>query len=111
MPWPASRGHPLPHAPDGAPQPPPRPSRSPLARQIAGVAGATLTELCMALATIPGYPRIGKHRELKKALEGFWSGKIGEDDLRATAAGIRRTNWAAQKAAGLGLLPINDFSL
>jgi 5-methyltetrahydropteroyltriglutamate--homocysteine methyltransferase len=65
----------------------------------------------MALATIPGYPRIGKHRELKKALEGFWSGKIGEDDLLATAAGIRRTNWAAQQAAGLGLLPINDFSL
>ena len=64
----------------------------------------------MALATIPGYPRIGTHRELKKALEGFWSGKIGEDELRATAAAIRRANWDAQKAA-LDLLPVNDFSL
>ena len=33
------------------------------------------------LASIPGYPRIGKHRELKKALEAFWSGKIDADEL------------------------------
>ena len=65
----------------------------------------------MALATIPGYPRIGKHRELKKALEGFWSGKIAEDDLLETAAEVRRTGWEAQAGAGIDLLPVNDFSL
>ena len=35
----------------------------------------------MALATIPGYPRIGKRRELKRALEGYWSGKRSAAEL------------------------------
>jgi len=64
----------------------------------------------MAIATIPGYPRIGKHRELKKALESFWSGKIGENDLLATAVEVRRTGWEAQAGAGIDLSPVNDFS-
>jgi 5-methyltetrahydropteroyltriglutamate--homocysteine methyltransferase len=65
----------------------------------------------MAIATIPGYPRIGKNRELKKALEGYWSGKTTEADLLATAAEIRRGNLEAQRSAGIDLLPVNDFSL
>lgn len=65
----------------------------------------------MALATIPGYPRIGKRRELKRALEGYWSGKRTAADLHETAAAIRRGNWEAQRAAGLDLVPVNDFSL
>jgi len=65
----------------------------------------------MALATIPGYPRIGKRRELKRALEGYWSGKRTVSDLEETALAIRRTNWDAQTAAGLDLVPVNDFSL
>ncbi|MDP8908371.1 MAG: 5-methyltetrahydropteroyltriglutamate--homocysteine S-methyltransferase, partial [Chloroflexota bacterium] len=64
----------------------------------------------MALATIPGYPRIGKHRELKKAVEAYWSGKIGEDDLQDAAAAVRRAGWEAQAAAGIDLIPVNDFS-
>lgn len=64
----------------------------------------------MALATIPGYPRIGKHRELKRALEGFWSGKFEAEDLLATAESIMQSNRDAQLAAGLDLLPVNDFS-
>ncbi|WP_198920686.1 hypothetical protein [Anaplasma marginale] len=28
-----------------------------------------------------GYPRIGKSREVKKALESFWSGKIESAEL------------------------------
>jgi 5-methyltetrahydropteroyltriglutamate--homocysteine methyltransferase len=64
----------------------------------------------MAVATIPGYPRIGKHRELKKALEAFWSGKIGEDDLLATAEGTYTTAWATQRSAGIDIVPVNDFS-
>src|SRR5215218_515148 len=65
----------------------------------------------MALATIPGYPRIGKRRELKRALEGYWSGKRSAEELQETAAAIRRANWEAQTAAGLDLIPVNDFSL
>lgn len=64
----------------------------------------------MALATIPGYPRIGKHRELKKALESFWAGKTGEADLLGTAREIYTAGWATQQAAGIDLVPVNDFS-
>ena len=35
-------------------------------------------------ATILGYPRIGRGRELKKALEAYWAGRISADELRAT---------------------------
>src|SRR5215211_6631333 len=65
----------------------------------------------MALATIPGYPRIGKRRELKRALEGYWSGKRAAGELAETASAIRRANWDVQTAAGLDLVPVNDFSL
>src|SRR5688572_22376485 len=51
----------------------------------AALAAHTLRSRRMALATIPGYPRIGKHREMKRALEGFWSGKLSEQELVATA--------------------------
>jgi 5-methyltetrahydropteroyltriglutamate--homocysteine methyltransferase len=65
----------------------------------------------MALATIPGYPRIGKRREMKRALEGYWSGKRTAEELQDTASAIRRANWQAQNAAELDLIPVNDFSL
>ena len=32
-------------------------------------------------ASILGYPRIGRRRELKKAVEAFWAGKIDADEL------------------------------
>ena len=38
--------------------------------------------------TILGYPRIGRRRELKKAVEAFWAGRIDEAQLEATAAGL-----------------------
>lgn len=64
----------------------------------------------MALATILGFPRIGKQRELKTALEGFWKGKLAEGDLLKTAAVLRAEHWGRQKAAGLSSVPVNDFS-
>jgi hypothetical protein len=33
--------------------------------------------------TILGYPRIGRRRELKKAVEAFWGGEIGAAELEA----------------------------
>jgi 5-methyltetrahydropteroyltriglutamate--homocysteine methyltransferase len=65
----------------------------------------------MAYATIPGYPRIGKHREMKMALEAFWAGRIDEDDLQQAAMDTRHAAWETQAGAGLDLLPVNDFTL
>ncbi|MCS6968873.1 MAG: 5-methyltetrahydropteroyltriglutamate--homocysteine S-methyltransferase [Cytophagales bacterium] len=58
-----------------------------------------------------GYPRIGKQRELKKACESYWSGKIDQSELLAVAQQIKEQNWQTQQAAGIDLIPINDFSL
>ena len=58
-----------------------------------------------------GAPRIGPRRELKTALEKFWSGKITEAALLETAAALRVANWARQRALGVTGIPSNDFSL
>lgn len=57
-----------------------------------------------------GYPRIGNNRELKKACELYWSGKITENELRETGRAIRDKNWQLQAKAGINLIPSNDFS-
>ncbi len=57
-----------------------------------------------------GYPRMGAKRELKKALEGYWSGKISEEELKDTATNIQKQNWQTQKDAGIELIPVGDFS-
>ncbi|MDR7128653.1 5-methyltetrahydropteroyltriglutamate--homocysteine methyltransferase [Algoriphagus sp. 4150] len=57
-----------------------------------------------------GYPRIGSHRELKKACEQYWSGKITLSDLLTAGESIRKGNWKLQKDAGIELVPSNDFS-
>ncbi|WP_431865852.1 5-methyltetrahydropteroyltriglutamate--homocysteine S-methyltransferase [Microbacterium paraoxydans] len=51
--------------------------------------------------TILGYPRIGRRRELKKAVEAFWAGRIDEQELERTAAELRATT--RERLAGLGL--------
>jgi 5-methyltetrahydropteroyltriglutamate--homocysteine methyltransferase len=58
-----------------------------------------------------GYPRVGAHRELKKASEQYWAGTISRNDLFTTAKAIRRQNWQLQQDAGIDLIPCNDFSL
>ena len=57
-----------------------------------------------------GYPRIGSHRELKKASELYWSAKISANELEHTAKTIRKQNWQIQKDAGINIIPCNDFS-
>jgi 5-methyltetrahydropteroyltriglutamate--homocysteine methyltransferase len=52
--------------------------------------------------TILGYPRIGRRRELKKAIEAFWAGSIDADELEATAAGLRSATRARLVELGLG---------
>src|ERR1700750_1533277 len=57
-----------------------------------------------------GYPRVGAHRELKKASEQYWAGKTGKQELFAAARAIRQQNWQVQQEAGIDLIPCNDFS-
>jgi 5-methyltetrahydropteroyltriglutamate--homocysteine methyltransferase len=58
-----------------------------------------------------GFPRIGTRRELKTALESYWSGASNGEALRATAASLRARHWFAQQKAGIDHIPSNDFSL
>ncbi|MFI9628987.1 5-methyltetrahydropteroyltriglutamate--homocysteine S-methyltransferase [Streptomyces sp. NPDC052042] len=63
-----------------------------------------------ARATVYGYPRQGRNRELKKAIEGYWKGSVTADALRATTAELRRTNWQQLADAGIHEVPTGDFS-
>ena len=65
----------------------------------------------MAIASNLGFPRIGVHRELKRAVEGFWRGDVEPDELQATARGLRRRHWQLQREAGIEHVPSGDFSL
>src|SRR3989442_658719 len=64
----------------------------------------------MAIAHNLGFPPIGAGRELKRATEGYWGGKVSRDQLRRTGAELRAANWRLQRDAGLDLVPVNDFS-
>jgi 5-methyltetrahydropteroyltriglutamate--homocysteine methyltransferase len=57
-----------------------------------------------------GYPRMGSHRQLKKACEQYWSGKITREELTQAARKIREENWQLQLNSGIDLVPCNDFS-
>ncbi|MFK0232566.1 5-methyltetrahydropteroyltriglutamate--homocysteine S-methyltransferase [Streptomyces vinaceus] len=63
-----------------------------------------------ARATVHGYPRQGRNRELKKAVEGYWKGRVTADALRRTAADLRRSNWRQLADAGITEVPTGDFS-
>jgi len=57
-----------------------------------------------------GYPRIGSHRELKKACERYWSSQISLAELVEAGRAIRESHWRLQQEAGIDLVPCNDFS-
>ncbi|OBJ46884.1 5-methyltetrahydropteroyltriglutamate--homocysteine S-methyltransferase [Mycolicibacterium mucogenicum] len=61
-------------------------------------------------ATILGAPRIGPNRELKRAVERYWAGRIDRAALEEIAAGLRCETVAALSAAGLDSVPVNTFS-
>ncbi|WKE68396.1 5-methyltetrahydropteroyltriglutamate--homocysteine S-methyltransferase [Streptomyces sp. WP-1] len=70
----------------------------------------TKSAAAAARATVYGYPRQGANRELKKAIEGYWKGRVSADELRATAAELRGTAWRRLAEAGLHEVPSGDFS-
>lgn len=57
-----------------------------------------------------GYPRVGAHRELKKACEQYWAGSITRDQLFVVAKRLRADHRTLQQDAGIDLIPCNDFS-
>ena len=61
----------------------------------------------MVLATNLGFPRVGLKRELKSAIEAYWSGK--QSEALKSAKDLRARHWKLQKDAGLEY-PSNDFS-
>lgn len=61
-------------------------------------------------ATVHGFPRIGRDRELKKALDAFWAGRIDHAALEAAATAVRLDALDSMAAAGLDSVPVNTFS-
>ncbi|WP_348675609.1 5-methyltetrahydropteroyltriglutamate--homocysteine S-methyltransferase [uncultured Abyssibacter sp.] len=55
-----------------------------------------------------GFPRIGRRRELKFALESWWKGNTDTSTLDAVAADVRASMRNAQQ--GLDHVPVGDFS-
>lgn len=63
---------------------------------------------------ILGFPRIGVHRELKRAQEEFWAGPQDTrsvEKLRSVASGLKFRHWLVQQKAGLTSVTTGDFSL
>ncbi|KAL8309753.1 hypothetical protein RB597_009838 [Gaeumannomyces tritici] len=54
---------------------------------------------------------MGVNRDLKKATEAYWGGKISQDELLAEAKRLRLAHWKIQKDAGVDSIPSNDFAL
>ncbi|KAI9848196.1 MAG: methionine-synthesizing 5- methyltetrahydropteroyltriglutamate--homocysteine methyltransferase [Sclerophora amabilis] len=64
----------------------------------------------MVQSSILGFPRMGANRELKKATEAYWGGKLSQEDLLAEGKRLRLEHWKIQKNAGVDIIPSNDFS-
>ncbi|KAH8999237.1 cobalamin-independent methionine synthase [Lactarius akahatsu] len=65
----------------------------------------------MVASAVLGFPRIGANREVKKAVEAYWAGKITADQLTQAAADVKKTNWTSLKAKGVDYVPSGEFSL
>ncbi|KAF7352687.1 hypothetical protein MVEN_01234600 [Mycena venus] len=65
----------------------------------------------MVASSVLGFPRIGANREVKKAVEAYWAGKISVDDLTKAAADVKKTSWTTIKERGVDFIPSGEFSL
>ena len=78
----------------------------------------------MVLSSVLGFPRIGQslrprsvpltsyrlvspgaNREVKKAVEAYWAGKLSADELTKAAADVRKYTWTSLKERGVDLIP------
>jgi 5-methyltetrahydropteroyltriglutamate--homocysteine methyltransferase len=64
----------------------------------------------MAISSNLGFPRMGVHRELKKALEAYWVGKLDESSLLSVGKTLKLNHWVLQRQLGIQQIPSNDFS-
>ena len=53
---------------------------------------------------------MGVNRDLKKANESYWGGKLSQKELLAEGKRLRTEHWKIQKEAGIDIIPSNDFS-
>ena len=60
--------------------------------------------------TVLRTPASGRTTELKRAIEGYWAGRVSAADLAETAAGLRRDTWTRLADAGFDSIPVNTFS-
>ncbi|MCP2317016.1 methionine synthase (B12-independent) [Nocardia amikacinitolerans] len=70
----------------------------------------TVSEHAPFTATVLGLPRVGPRRELKRATESYWAGRIDAEQLHTVARDLRRTQLTALLAAGLDSIPVGTFS-
>ncbi|GAA0360553.1 5-methyltetrahydropteroyltriglutamate--homocysteine S-methyltransferase [Microbispora corallina] len=61
-------------------------------------------------STVLGYPRIGPHRELKRALEAYWEGRSSWEELEDAGRRLRADTWRRLAELGLGAVPSGTFS-
>lgn len=61
-------------------------------------------------ATVLGSPRIGPRRELKKAVESYWAGKLDAAALESVGKDLRRRAWTELSDAGIDSVPVGTFS-
>ena len=64
----------------------------------------------MTKSSILGFPRQSRLRDLKKATELYWAGKLSREDLVAEGKRLRLEHWKIQKDAGVDIIPSNDFA-
>ncbi len=64
----------------------------------------------MIKTSLIGYPRIGKQRQLKFAVEGYLAGKISSSQLEEKAKALRQEHWQLQSQSGIDFIPSGDFS-
>ena len=58
-----------------------------------------------------GFPRLGRKREWKKAIESYWAKKIDKTELDQTLTDLHKENLLLQKNYNLDSVPVGDFSL
>ncbi|KAL0949444.1 hypothetical protein HGRIS_009499 [Hohenbuehelia grisea] len=65
----------------------------------------------MVSSSVLGFPRIGANREVKKAVEAYWAGKLTADELTKAALEVKKTSWTSVKSKGVDFVPSGEFSL
>ncbi|MDW4582665.1 5-methyltetrahydropteroyltriglutamate--homocysteine S-methyltransferase [Staphylococcus saprophyticus] len=58
-----------------------------------------------------GFPRLGRKREWKKAIEGYWANKYDLETLHQQLTDLYKENLLLQKNYNLSSIPVGDFSL